>query len=133
MQHDRALPRMESGNTLAQLTRDASTLGRETVDVGAFLHDLDSACRQQRNMLGDMQASSDNVATANARVLDTVGTMLSNAATALEQDFRPITDWRASADYRMKVSKNLLMRLYVETTDAQTQTRLVGDRSLAHV
>ncbi|MEE8270450.1 MAG: xanthine dehydrogenase small subunit, partial [Alphaproteobacteria bacterium] len=54
------------------------------------------------------------------------------AMDALETDFQPITDWRASADYRLRVSKNLLMRLYVETTDAQAETRMVGDRRLAH-
>ena len=55
------------------------------------------------------------------------------AMDALERDFRPITDWRASADYRMQVSKNLLMRLYLETTDSHAETRIVGDRRLAHV
>lgn len=56
-----------------------------------------------------------------------------NAMAALEKDFQPITDWRASAAYRMQVSKNLLMRLYLETTDPQQETRLAGDRRLAHV
>ena len=54
------------------------------------------------------------------------------AMAAMEQDFTPITDWRASADYRMRVSKNLLMRLYIETTDTEAETRMVGDRALAH-
>jgi xanthine dehydrogenase small subunit len=54
------------------------------------------------------------------------------AMAALEEDFTPITDWRASAGYRLQVAKNLLQRLYVETTDGAQQTRLAGDRSLAH-
>jgi xanthine dehydrogenase small subunit len=33
----------------------------------------------------------------------------------------------------MQVSKNLLMRLYLETTDPEAETRLAGDRQLAHV
>jgi xanthine dehydrogenase small subunit len=40
---------------------------------------------------------------------------------------------RASAGYRLKVARNLLKRLHVETTEPLSQTRLVGDRSLAHV
>ncbi len=52
---------------------------------------------------------------------------------ALERDFTPITDWRASAAYRARVAGNLLLRLFIETTDETTETRLVGDRSLAHV
>ena len=51
---------------------------------------------------------------------------------ALEQDFAPISDWRASATYRMLAARNLLRRLFIETTDATAETRLVGDRSLAH-
>jgi xanthine dehydrogenase small subunit len=58
---------------------------------------------------------------------------LDAAMIALAEDFAPITDWRASATYRAKVAANLLRRLYIETTDAAAETRLVGDRSLAHV
>jgi xanthine dehydrogenase small subunit len=52
---------------------------------------------------------------------------------AIAQDFTPITDWRASAAYRTRIAANLLRRLFIETTGQATQTRLVGDRSLAHV
>ena len=51
---------------------------------------------------------------------------------ALGQDFQPITDMRASAGYRLAVARNLLRRLHVETTTTAA-TRLVGERSLAHV
>jgi len=33
-----------------------------------------------------------------------------------EKDFRPLTDMRASADYRMLASKNLLLRFFLETS-----------------
>jgi xanthine dehydrogenase small subunit len=58
---------------------------------------------------------------------------LEAAMTAIAQDFTPISDWRASAPYRAGVAANLLRRLFIETTDAATETRLVGDRSLTHV
>ncbi len=54
------------------------------------------------------------------------------AMAAIADDFAPITDWRASAGYRARVAANLLRRLFIETTDATAETRLVGDRSLAH-
>ena len=57
---------------------------------------------------------------------------LEAAVAALAEDFTPLTDWRASAGYRARVAGNLLRRLFIETTDAATETRLVGDRSLAH-
>jgi xanthine dehydrogenase small subunit len=55
-----------------------------------------------------------------------------DAMAALRSDFTPLTDWRASAGYRMTVAANLLLKMYVETTDPDADTRLVGDRSLVH-
>jgi xanthine dehydrogenase small subunit len=55
-----------------------------------------------------------------------------DAMAALRNDFTPLTDWRASSGYRMTVAANLLMKMYVETTDPDADTRLVGDRSLVH-
>ncbi|OHV79925.1 xanthine dehydrogenase small subunit [Ensifer sp. LCM 4579] len=50
------------------------------------------------------------------------------AASAFEQDFTPLSDWRASADYRMLVAKNLLRRFYLETQETRN-TRI--DRTVA--
>jgi xanthine dehydrogenase small subunit len=36
------------------------------------------------------------------------------AAEALARDFTPLSDWRASADYRMRAAQNLLRRFYQE-------------------
>lgn len=43
------------------------------------------------------------------------------AAQALPQDFSPLTDWRATSDYRLLVSQNLLRRFYLEQ-DGATDT-----------
>ena len=40
---------------------------------------------------------------------------LADAQAALDRDFAPITDMRASAAYRRLVAKNLLRRLFLET------------------
>ncbi|WP_298917041.1 xanthine dehydrogenase small subunit [uncultured Roseobacter sp.] len=50
---------------------------------------------------------------------------LTTAAEALAQDFSPLTDWRASADYRMQVSKNLFRRFYAEHSGATSDVQLV--------
>jgi xanthine dehydrogenase small subunit len=55
------------------------------------------------------------------------------AMAALADDFAPISDWRASAAYRRMAARNLLRRLLIETTDETAETRLVGERTLAHV
>ncbi len=39
------------------------------------------------------------------------------AAKALAEDFTPLTDWRASADYRQRVAANLLRRFWLEHGD----------------
>jgi xanthine dehydrogenase small subunit len=48
------------------------------------------------------------------------------AMAALEQDFTPLTDMRASAAYRMQGAKNLLLKYFIERTQPATATRLVG-------
>lgn len=50
------------------------------------------------------------------------------AISAFDQDFTPLTDWRASAEYRQLVAKNLLRRFYLET-QATGNIRL--DRNVA--
>ncbi|MGI9292842.1 MAG: xanthine dehydrogenase small subunit [Pseudomonadales bacterium] len=46
------------------------------------------------------------------------------AMAALTDDFTPISDFRASADYRMQTSQNLLQRLYLETESSAGQVRV---------
>ena len=45
------------------------------------------------------------------------------AAQALAQDFKPMSDLRASASYRLRVAQNLLRRFWMETRDDQPLTR----------
>ena len=51
---------------------------------------------------------------------------------ALDSDFTPMSDQRASADYRLRVAKNLLTKAFHETGAAPPPTRLVGTGSWAH-
>lgn len=48
------------------------------------------------------------------------------AIAALSRDFTPLDDMRASAQYRLKIAGNLLRRFLIETTQAETQTRVAG-------
>jgi xanthine dehydrogenase small subunit len=46
---------------------------------------------------------------------------------AMERDYTPLSDMRASAEYRLASAKNLLMKAYAETTgDAQTRVLIRG-------
>ena len=46
------------------------------------------------------------------------------AMASLDDDFSPISDFRASAEYRMQTSKNLLQRLYLESQSNASQVRV---------
>ncbi len=54
------------------------------------------------------------------------------AMLALTGDFQPISDLRASRDYRALAAANLLYRFYLETSDSGTATRVLGEPELAH-
>jgi xanthine dehydrogenase small subunit len=53
-------------------------------------------------------------------------TTVSAAQQALELDFQPIDDVRASAGYRMQVTRNLLTRLQIELTEPSINTSVMG-------
>ncbi len=42
------------------------------------------------------------------------------------KDFAPMSDMRASTDYRLRAAQNLLLKYYIETSVPLAQTRLVG-------
>jgi xanthine dehydrogenase small subunit len=54
---------------------------------------------------------------------------IAEAQLALRKDFAPMTDMRASRDYRMRVAENLLLKFYIETTEPGVATRVVGSGS----
>ncbi|MCZ4091916.1 xanthine dehydrogenase small subunit [Sinorhizobium psoraleae] len=45
------------------------------------------------------------------------------AQAALDTDYQPINDWRATSAYRMLAAKNLLMRFFLESTGERAQLR----------
>ena len=81
---------------------------------GAYCLQLeDGIVRNARLAFGGLAAipkrASNAEAAINGRLLDEK--TIAAAANALGDDFRPIDDWRGSADYRALVAKNLLRRL----------------------
>jgi xanthine dehydrogenase small subunit len=49
-----------------------------------------------------------------------------SACTALSTDFSPISDFRASGDYRNRVAANLVRRVFAETNDPATPTDVMA-------
>jgi xanthine dehydrogenase small subunit len=50
------------------------------------------------------------------------------ARAAMADDFQPLTDWRASREYRLLSAQNLLQRFFLETTGRQNVSIEVANR-----
>ena len=51
---------------------------------------------------------------------------------ALRRDYTPITDMRASKAYRSLAAEKLLLKFFIETTETDAETRVVGEGKRAH-
>jgi xanthine dehydrogenase small subunit len=74
-----------------------------------------STITEARLAFGGMAATPKRAVKAEAALTGkpfTIAT-INAAIEALAEDFTPLTDWRASADYRMRVAKNLLTRFWI--------------------
>jgi xanthine dehydrogenase small subunit len=90
--------------------------------VGISFNLIDDICHDVRIAYGGMAATPKRATRCEAALTGQSWSInnVENAMTELEQDFTPISDMRASADYRMKTAKNLLMKAYLETNTDQT-------------
>ncbi len=91
-----------------------------TATLGAF-HLRLSDCgevREVRIAYGGMAATPKRARAVEAMLIGKPWSeaTVQAALPAFETDFQPLTDMRASAEYRMLASKNLLRRFYLETT-----------------
>ena len=85
--------------------------------AAALRLDADGRIAAARLVFGGMAAITKRAAQTEAALLGQPWneTTLQAAQAALAQDFRPLSDLRASAGYRLAVSANLLRRLWLET------------------
>jgi xanthine dehydrogenase small subunit len=104
-----------------------------TAVLGAFSLQIEAGrVTAARLAYGGLAATPKRAAAAEAVLTGAAWNedSLTRAMAALSEDFSPISDWRASAAYRMKAAQNLLRRCYLETTDPAIATRLVGEGRL---
>jgi xanthine dehydrogenase small subunit len=97
-----------------------------------FDQDISAVCSAYRLELGDGRVTSFRMACGGLAATIKRAThaesakwneeTIENASQALAQDFAPITDMRASADYRLRAAQNLLRRFYLETRGELPQT-----------
>jgi xanthine dehydrogenase small subunit len=97
---------------------------------GAFRLELDADRRVTvaRLAYGGMAATTKRASQAEVALVggEWSEAAADRAAEALEKDFQPLDDWRASAHYRMRCAQNLLRRFAIETCTPRTQTRIAG-------
>jgi xanthine dehydrogenase small subunit len=91
-----------------------------TAALGAFHMTLDAAGKVAsiRIAYGGMAATPKRARAVEEAILGRPWTIatVEAAQAAYAQDFQPLTDMRASAEYRLLAAKNLLLRFFMETT-----------------
>ena len=104
--------------------------------MAAFRLDLEGrTIVAARIAFGGMAATPKRAATAE---LALAGASLDDPASwqaaldALASDYAPITDMRATADYRKHVSRSLLRKALVEIAGAPAETTRIHAREAAH-
>jgi xanthine dehydrogenase small subunit len=87
----------------------------------------DGVVRTARIAFGGMAATPKRAAKAEAALVGQPWTAqtIAEAQGALAEDFAPISDWRASAEYRAASARGLLQRFFLET--AGEPARLVRE------
>ncbi len=88
-----------------------------TVSAGFQVVVAGGAVASARLAYGGMAGTPKRAAAAEAALQGAAWSeaTIDRAADALAQDFTPLSDWRGSADYRMRVAQNLLRRFHLET------------------
>ena len=84
---------------------------------GAFnLHRAGGVVQEARIAFGGMAATPKRAPSCEAALHGRPWTLetVRAAAAVLDQDFAPISDFRASADYRLRVARNLLVKAFLE-------------------
>lgn len=106
-----------------------------TAVLGAFaIKVVEGKIAEFRAAFGGMAGTPMRAAKCEAAMIgkDWNEASLNAAQLALAKDFAPMTDMRASKEYRMLVAQNLLTKLFIETNAPEIATRLVG-KEAAHV
>jgi len=94
-----------------------------SVAAGIHMTVTDGTISNARIAFGGMAATPKRASAAEAALNGQPWTRASfdAAARTLAEDFKPLTDWRASSEYRMLTAQNLLRRFFLEN-DAQTDS-----------
>jgi xanthine dehydrogenase small subunit len=96
--------------------------------MGAFAVSLkDDTIVRARVAFGGMAATPKRASKTEAALAGQpfASETIERACSALAEDFSPITDMRASANYRLNVAQNLLRRFHLENSGERVATRVL--------
>ena len=81
-----------------------------------------------RVAFGGMAATSKRASACEAALLgaDWNSITIERACTALATDFTPLSDFRASKEYRLLSAQNLLRKYFIELQAPQLETRVTA-------
>jgi len=101
------------------------------VCAGISIGVQDGKVADARIAFGGMAATPKRAAACEAALTGKAWTeeTVRAAAEALSQDFQPISDMRASADYRLQAAKNLLLKAFIERA---APVRVLQAEAVAH-
>lgn len=85
MQHHSNMSVPDKDERLSALTRDATSLGRETVDIGGFLSDLDARCRDQIDGLSQITRNASDLSNSGGAMLEAAERMAEASDDALNR------------------------------------------------
>jgi len=96
------------------------------VCAGYCLHVSDGVVRDARIAHGGLAAMPKRAPHCERALVGKPWTdeTVRGAMSALDRDYAPLTDMRASAGYRRSITKNLLWRLFIETTNPRIATNV---------
>ncbi len=101
------------------------------VCAGISIGVKDDQITDARIAFGGMAATPKRAAACEAALTGQPWTeaAVRGAAEALAQDFQPISDMRASADYRLQAAKNLVLKAFLEST---ARIRVLDAEAVGH-
>ncbi|MDF2232756.1 xanthine dehydrogenase small subunit [Albimonas sp. CAU 1670] len=105
-----------------------------TATLGAFLIEVSEGTVASASIVyGGMAGTPKRARAVEAALVGKPWTRetVEAALPAYAEDFQPMSDMRASAEYRLRAAQNLLLKVFHETTEGTGKSRLVGAGALA--
>ncbi|MDE3175914.1 MAG: xanthine dehydrogenase small subunit, partial [Pseudomonadota bacterium] len=96
------------------------------LSAGFYVRESDGRIEAARVAFGGMAGTPKRARRAEAALAGQpfVQASFAAAARAVEDDFTPLSDWRASAEYRRAVAANLFRRFWLEQAGGSEPIRL---------